>query len=74
MKGEVEVMKLSLLYVVCQHEHYVQLNLPYPPSLFNTDKDKPLASHQVNMGHTDHVPLSAGYGGLGIANDNSIIR
>ncbi|KAL5265112.1 hypothetical protein ACHWQZ_G006003 [Mnemiopsis leidyi] len=28
-------LKLNLLQVLCLHEHFVQLNLPYPHSLFN---------------------------------------
>ena len=39
-------LKLNLLQVLCLHEHYVQLNLPYPHSLFNEKNS--IKPHQVS--------------------------
>ena len=37
LDGEESVLslKLNFLHVICQHEHYIPLNLPYPHSLFH---------------------------------------
>ena len=40
-------LKLNLLQVLCLHEHFVQLNLPYPHSLFNEKNS--IKPHQVSV-------------------------
>ena len=40
-------LKLNLLQVLCLHEHFVQLNLPYPHSLFNEKNS--IKPHQVSL-------------------------